>query len=128
MRRIAERDGVIGLILSDRLISDGLRRSGTRTLADSVAALAAHIDRIREITGSYRHLAIGSDLDGFIKPTLAGCEHPGRLPRLEDALNERYGAEVAAQITSANAQRLLRSHWRQGIQHPSSCATQRAPQ
>jgi microsomal dipeptidase-like Zn-dependent dipeptidase len=111
VRRIAARDGIIGLILSEVFVADGLRREPSRRLDDSVALLCAHVDRIHEITGSHRHVALGSDLDGFIKPTLAGLEHPGRLRHLEEALVERYGSDVAAQITSDNALRLLRSHW-----------------
>jgi microsomal dipeptidase-like Zn-dependent dipeptidase len=41
---------------------------------DSIAALTAHIDRIVNVTGSWDHMAIGSDLDGFQKPTLTGLQ------------------------------------------------------
>src|SRR5215212_1958329 len=67
IERVASRDGVVGLILADHHSRDGLRRRPTRALDDSLAILFAHLDRIREITGSHRHAAIGSDLDGFIK-------------------------------------------------------------
>lgn len=68
--RIAERDGVI---FAEHQLLDGLGRS-PKSLEGSVAALAQHVDRIAELTGSHRHTAIGSDLDGFIKPTLAGLQ------------------------------------------------------
>ena len=90
--RIAERGGVIGLILSDTYARDGLTPR-TRTFEDSWAVLARHVDRLREITGSHRHTALGSDLDGFIKPALAGLESASRLGRLEAALERRYGAD-----------------------------------
>ena len=41
---------------------------------ESFEVLSRHIDCIRDATGSHRHTAIGSDLDGFIKPTLPGLE------------------------------------------------------
>jgi microsomal dipeptidase-like Zn-dependent dipeptidase len=109
--RIAARGGVMGLILCRHYISDGLRRQPS-TFEQSLDALARHIDRIREITGSYDHIAIGSDLDGYIKPALAGLEHLGRMSALQKALADRYGAVVAEQIASANALRVLRAGWR----------------
>jgi microsomal dipeptidase-like Zn-dependent dipeptidase len=112
IQRIAARDGVVGLILAEHQAADGLRRTRTKTLDDSVAVLFAHIDRIAEITGSHRHTAIGTDLDGFIKPTLAGLDDAGRLALLERALVDRYGPADAELICSANALRLLRGHWR----------------
>ena len=46
----------------------------------------AHIDRIAQVTGSHDHAAIGSDLDGWIKPALPGLEHLGRMRYVQDAL------------------------------------------
>jgi microsomal dipeptidase-like Zn-dependent dipeptidase len=110
IERIAERDGVIGLILSEHQAADGLPHP--RTLDDSVALLSRHIDRIREITGSHLHAAIGSDHDGFIKPTLPGLEDAGRLGELERALRAGYGDEDATAIASGNALRVLHAGWR----------------
>jgi microsomal dipeptidase-like Zn-dependent dipeptidase len=112
IERLAQRDGVIGLILAEHLATDGIRLRRTTQIQQSLDVLFRHLDRLREITGSHRHSAIGTDLDGFIKPTLAGLEDAGRLARLEAALVERYGAEDAELITSANALRLLRGYWR----------------
>jgi microsomal dipeptidase-like Zn-dependent dipeptidase len=113
LERIADRDGVIGLILATHQAADGL---GHPThLEDGLAVLYRHIDRIREITGSHRHTAIGTDLDGFIKPTLPGLEDAGDLHRLEDALHVRYGHDDADAIASGNVLRLARSYWRGGL-------------
>jgi microsomal dipeptidase-like Zn-dependent dipeptidase len=112
IHRIAARDGVVGLILAEHQAADGLRRTRTSTLDDSLAVLFAHIDRIAEITGSHRHTAIGTDLDGFIKPTLAGLEDAGSLALVERGLIDRYGPADAELICSGNAMRLLRAHWR----------------
>ena len=112
IRRIAARDGVAGLILAEHQTADGLRRSRTETLDDSLGVLFAHVDRIAEITGSHRHTAIGTDLDGFIKPTLAGLGDASRLAALERALVERYGPGDGELIASGNALRVLRSYWR----------------
>lgn len=109
--RIAERSGLIGLIVAEHQATDGLRRKRTQSFEDSVDVLASHIDRIREITGSHRHTAIGSDFDGFIKPTLAGLADMRSLGHLDTALCDRYG-ESGDLIGSGNALQLLRSAWR----------------
>jgi microsomal dipeptidase-like Zn-dependent dipeptidase len=115
VERIAAREGVIGLIASEHFVSDGLPGERTRSFDDSLSLLSQHIDRIHQITGSHRHVALGTDLDGFIKPTLAGFEDSGRLSRVRAALAERYGEGTAALIASENALHLLRRSWRTGL-------------
>ena len=110
--RIAERDGVVGLIFAQHQLNDGVRRRRTKNFADSFEVLCKHIDRLHELTGSHRHTAIGSDLDGFIKPTLGGLESMSDMAQLEPALRERYGDDGAEAIASGNALRLLRTGWR----------------
>ena len=55
----------------------------------------------------FRHVGIGSDLDGFVKPTLAGIETAEDMCKLEAALADRYGPASANQICSENALRML---------------------
>jgi microsomal dipeptidase-like Zn-dependent dipeptidase len=112
VERIAERDGVIGLILAEYQAADGLRDRRTTTLGQSLEVLFRHVDRIREITGSHRHAAIGSDHDGFIKPTLAGLENAQQLGSVETALVHQYGEPAAELIASGNVLRVLRNYWR----------------
>jgi microsomal dipeptidase-like Zn-dependent dipeptidase len=112
VRRIADRDGVVGLILAQHQLNDGVRRSQTTTFEDSFEVICRHLDRIAEITGSHAHAAIGSDFDGFIKPTMGGLESMTDMARLEQALRERYGAKDAERICSGNALRVLRAGWR----------------
>jgi len=121
IERIAERDGVIGLIFARHQLEDGPpptsrrrmpRLSKQKRFEDSFATLRAHIDRICEITGEHRHVAIGSDLDGFIKPTLAGLEDMRDMARLERALVAHYGEATARAICSENALRPLTTYWR----------------
>jgi membrane dipeptidase len=99
--RIAARGGIVGLILAQHQINDGLRRSDTRTLAESVEILARHIDAIGP-----QHVALGSDLDGFIKPTLGGIETAADLAPLAAALRARYPGE-AELILEGNARRVI---------------------
>ena len=58
------------------------------------------------------YTAFGSDLDGFIKPTMPGLETPAAFARVEQRLIQKYGAAIAGQICSGNALRVLR-YWGQ---------------
>ena len=111
MRRIAARDGVAGLILAQHQLNDGVRRTHTKSFEESIEVIYKHIDRIAEITGSHAYTAIGSDLDGFIKPTMGGLESMADMARLQQALRDRYGEEDAERICSENALRVLRAGW-----------------
>ena len=109
--RIATRDGVVGLIFAQHQLNDGLRHRRTQSFEESFEVICRHLDRIAEITGSHEYAAIGSDLDGFIKPTMGGLESMTDMSRLESALRDRYGAENAERICSGNALRVLRAGW-----------------
>jgi microsomal dipeptidase-like Zn-dependent dipeptidase len=104
--RIAARGGVIGLIFAQHQANDGVRRSGTRTLAQSLDVVARHVDAIHEVTGSYDHIGIGTDLDGFIKPTLGGVESAADLAAFAAGLRARY-PQAADAILDGNARRVL---------------------
>ena len=111
LRRIAAREGVAGLILAQHQLNDGVRRTHTKSFEESIEVIYKHIDRIAEITGSHAYTAIGSDLDGFIKPTMGGLESMADMARLQQALRDRYGEEDAERICSGNALRVLRAGW-----------------
>jgi microsomal dipeptidase-like Zn-dependent dipeptidase len=108
--RIIERDGVIGLIACDHWMTDGIRGK-TTTFDESMQVLTKHIDKIAGFTNDYRHIAIGSDLDGFIKPPLAGLEFPKGFNAVYDFLTKHYNSQdIADQIFNGNALRLL-GYW-----------------
>ncbi len=101
MRAIRDRDGVIGLIAAQHLLGT------TRTPDDSRELLKRHIDAIHDALGDHDHTAIGTDLDGFIKPTLAGLERAEDLTRLQGWIGDLY-PDAAGAILHANAERVLR--------------------
>ena len=80
IKAVAARGGVLGCILCEHYMTSGL--SGVSSLEGSLEALCKHIDKIHELTGSYDHIAIGSDLDGYIKPALPGLEDMSRMTKL----------------------------------------------
>jgi membrane dipeptidase len=112
VRAVAARGGVIGLIFAQHQLLDGLPKADAKSFEGSVDAFCAHVDRIAEITGNHSNIGIGSDFDGFIKPTLSGLETEADMGKLEAALRARYGDAAAEAICCGNALRLLRGYWR----------------
>lgn len=106
--RIKKRGGVIGLIMAQHQLNDGIRSKGTKTLDESLAVIRRHIDEIHKITASHDYVAFGTDFDGFIKPTMGGLENASDLAKLERTLREHYEPADADAITSGNALRVLR--------------------
>ena len=118
VERIAARDGVVGLIMAQHQLNDGLRKHKdyTKALSESLEVICAHVDRIAEITGGYDHIGLGSDFDGFIKPTMGGIEKMSDLATLDAALRKKYGDEATDKMTSGNALRVLRKLWSEPAQ------------
>ena len=79
---IRDREGVIGVIFYDHWLLPVDTPRGTEA---SVEDVIAAIKRIREVAGSTKCIAIGSDLDGFIQP-VKGLENVSKLRNLEKAL------------------------------------------
>lgn len=107
---IAKRRGVIGLIACTHYMAHGTAIPKPKTFDDSMDVICTHIDRIRQVTGSHDYAAFGSDLDGFIKPTLPGLESPSGFAEVEERMTQKYGAVAAKQICSGNAMRVL-GYW-----------------
>lgn len=100
VRRIHARRGVVGLIMAQHQLGRTWSTRGSR------AVLRRHIDAIACLTGGYESCAIGTDLDGFIKPTLTGIKRAKRLTRLEAWVRDAYPTDAQA-ILYDNAKRTL---------------------
>jgi microsomal dipeptidase-like Zn-dependent dipeptidase len=104
IRRIALRGGVIGLILARHQLHEEAGVVNPDDPVETPKVLKAHIDEIRRHVPDHTnaHVGIGSDLDGFIKPTVAGIETAGDLATLVEPLRRAYGDD-AEMILSGNA-------------------------
>lgn len=109
--QIKRRKGVVGLIMAQHQLNDGIRKKETTTLEESLEVICTHIDKIAEVTGGYEQIALGTDFDGFIKPTMGGLETAADLKLLEEALRKRYGDENAERMTWSNALGVLQALW-----------------
>lgn len=107
IRRLAERDGVMGIVLYNYFLTEDWDKR--QRLPFSVIADA--IDYVCQITGSAAHVGIGSDLDGgFGRESIPqGLDTVGDLLRIADALRERsYEEDDIAAIMGGNMIRKLR--------------------
>lgn len=107
---IKRRGGVIGLIMAQHQLNDGIRTNPTTSLPESLEVIYKHIDEIATITESHDHVALGTDFDGFIKPTMGGLESAADLASLERELTSKYHGDARA-IASDNVLRVLRKVW-----------------
>lgn len=102
-RKIAERDGVIGLIASQHQLGD------THSESDSAALIKAHLDAIGAAVGDASSVAaLGTDIDGFIKPTLKGLEKAENLTKLEAWVRNAEQSNPEA-ILHGNAERVSKA-------------------
>lgn len=113
VRRIARRRGLIGLLLCEDFMQDGLDVEG------AVPVLVRHIQKLQEIIGAelpdadpFDYLGLGTDLDGFIHP-LEGVNTAADLGALAEALHQTFG-QRADKICRGSAYRLLQSGKLQG--------------
>jgi microsomal dipeptidase-like Zn-dependent dipeptidase len=116
--QIKRRRGVVGLIMAQHQLNDGIRKEETTSLEESLQVIYAHIDKIAEITGGYEHVALGTDFDGFIKPSMGGLKDSSDLKHLEAALREHYGDENAERILWKNALGVLQTLWPESPAQP----------
>lgn len=107
IRAVADRGGVVGLIMAHHLLNDALTEDGG-DIESTMRSVRLHIGKLHELTGSYEHIGIGSDLDGFIKPTVGGIEKVSDLGLLAERLAEAYPAHADAMLHD-NALRILKA-------------------
>jgi membrane dipeptidase len=110
LRRLAERDGVMGVIPFNRFLrGDWDYPEGKQAVP--LEMLIAAIDHVCQVTGSAAHVGIGSDFDGGFgaEGLPAELDNVGDLPKIGAALQARGYAEAdVGAILSGNWLRILR--------------------
>jgi membrane dipeptidase len=113
IRRLAEREGVIGVALFNAFLKAGHRYGESRE-AVSLAHVVAHIDHICQCVGDASHVGIGSDFDGGfgLENIPADLDGVSGLSAIGQALSERgYDPADVAGIMGGNWVALLRRSW-----------------
>jgi membrane dipeptidase len=113
IRQLAERDGVVGIVLYNRFLKDGYSKGDGKALVP-LTQVVAHIDHICQLVGDARHVGIGSDMDGGFgaDDIPAEMDSAADLPLIGAALGERgYSAEDVAAIMGGNWLAALRRAW-----------------
>jgi membrane dipeptidase len=117
IRAVAERGGVIGAALDTWMLKPGWlisERPDSRNPPVTLGDVVDQIDYVCQLTGSSRHAAIGSDLDGGFgrEQSPRDLDTIADLQRIAELLAGRgYAAADVAAIMHGNWLRLLRELW-----------------
>ena len=114
IRAIAARDGVVGAALDCWMIKAGWRH-GDDNSSITLKDVVAHIDHICQLTGSARHVAIGTDLDGGFgrEGSPADLDTIADLQQIPGLLRAKgYAEDDVAAIMHGNWIRFLSESWR----------------
>ena len=102
VQRIKDRGGVIGVIMAQHQLGS------TTDAAQSQATVARHLKAIAAACGGgFDGCVIGSDLDGFIKPTLTGLETAPDFRNVAGWIDAEFSPSDAQKIRYQNASELV---------------------
>jgi membrane dipeptidase len=107
IRRLAERDGVMGIVLYNAFLSNTWKKGEKLPLSVVIAA----IDHVCQVTGSAAHVGLGSDFDGGfgLESIPDGLDTVGDLWTIGKALREHgYEEPDIAAVLGGNMIRKLR--------------------
>jgi microsomal dipeptidase-like Zn-dependent dipeptidase len=103
---IAASGGVVGVIFMPYWLDTLHPGKGLDAIWQTMKTLREWSD------GSWDHVAVGTDFDGFTDPP-DDCDSEAQLPEIRDRLNrEGVSQEDAEAVLGGNARRVLRNAWR----------------
>jgi membrane dipeptidase len=114
IRRLIERDSVIGVALDSWMLFPGYEPGKTDNSQITLKAVVDHIDHICQLAGNARHVAIGSDLDGGFgkEQSPSDLDTIADLQKIANLLRKRCYAEADVEaVTHANWMRFFRNAW-----------------
>src|SRR4051812_43055378 len=105
IRRMIERDGVIGAVMDAWMLQPDWVRGETTHEHLTLEAVADQIDHVCQVAGNSRHAAIGTDLDGGygIEQTPNDLDTIDDVQKIPDLLRKRgFGDEDIAAVMHGN--------------------------
>jgi membrane dipeptidase len=111
IRRLIERDAVIGAALDAWMLWPHWQRGQTSREVVNLEAVADHIDHVCQLAGNARHAALGSDLDGGFgtEQVPLGLDRISDLQKLDGILAQRgYAGAAIDDIFHGNWVRFFR--------------------
>lgn len=109
IKKLAERDGVMGIVPFNKFLVPGWSPGSPRP---GVAKVIEAIDAVTQLTGSTRHVAIGTDFDGGLGPEALpdGMDTIADLSKIIEGLkSDGYKDADIDNITHNNWLRVLRN-------------------
>jgi membrane dipeptidase len=113
LRLLISRDAVIGAAFDNWMIVPDWKTGVSPRSDATLAKLAEHVDRICQLAGTHRHVAIGTDLDGGYgtEQSPAEVETIADVQKFAAVLQRRgYPSEAIDAIFHGNWLRFLRTH------------------
>ena len=114
LRKIFQRDGVIGLAFDAWMLSPGWTIGESQNDSVTLNTVVDHIDYICQLAGNCRHAAIGTDLDGGYgrEQSPSDLDTIADLQKLVGLLEKRsYNHDDIVAIMHGNWLRLLNQAW-----------------
>ncbi|NIR45375.1 MAG: hypothetical protein GWN99_13235 [Gemmatimonadetes bacterium] len=105
IEHIASTGGVVGVIFMTYWLDESHPKDGLEYIWKTV-------EHVHDVTGSWEHIAIGTDFDGFTDPPddMRDASQVGKLTRL--MLDRGVTEADVKKVLGGNAQRLLELGWR----------------
>jgi membrane dipeptidase len=104
VRAIAASGGVVGVIFMPYWLDQSDPSNGLDVIWRTM-------DTVRKWSGSWEHVAIGTDFDGFTDPP-NDCDSEGQLPKIRKMLEDKgVSQDDAEAVLGGNARRVLRDGW-----------------
>ncbi len=108
--KIKNCGGVIGIIFSNYWLSGKEESFFSFSPEKGIEKIIGIIEHIRDVTGSYENIAIGSDLDGFTDPP-DDLEDNSKMKYLYEELSKKFPEEEVKKIMFYNTLRVLEEGW-----------------
>lgn len=108
LRKIRKLGGVVGLIISRRLLVDPIKRHKTEDIG--IPELVENMRYMADLLGDVEAIGLGSDFDGLTHP-FKDLATPDKLDKLVEAMQRDFSDDQIDKILYRNSLRALENGW-----------------